>query len=154
MAALPHSKRLPNLDEVRSIGIVLPLEPTAEERRVLQFFDSHMAKRDIVVTRYHLPAADDKESLSRIGLIGAEHLATFAARTYDIVIAAAPAGDSRTLHAVLSTPSHLRIAYDDTTQIPSPITIRTYDLFIRAGGPCDITNYLREILILLTKIEK
>jgi len=153
MAAIPHKKRLPHLDHVHSIAIVLPHESTDEERTILQFFDSHMAKRDIVVTHYRVPAADDKVNLTRLGFPSPEHLATFASRSYDMVIAATQADDARALYAVLSAAASLRVAYDDTTLLLPSLAVRTYDLFIRAKGPCDLTNYLREILILLLKIE-
>jgi len=154
MAAIPHKKRLPNLDDVHSIGIVLPHESTADDQRILQFFNNHMAKRNIAVTHYRLPADGDKENLTRIGLPTPDYLAAFTSRTYDLVIATTPAGDDRTLHAVLSAPAHLRVAYDDTSLFLSPLTTRTYDLFIRGAGPCNLTNYLREILLLLTNIKK
>lgn len=154
MAAIPHKKRLPHLDNVHSIAIVLPHESTAEEQTILRFFGDHMAKRDIVVMHYRLPAAGDKENLTRLGFPAPAHLATFTSRSYDIIIAATPADDAQALFTVLSTPTSLRVAYDDTTLLLPPLAARTYDLFIRAKGPCDLTNYLREILILLTTIKE
>ena len=154
MAAIPHKKQLPNLDDVHSIGIVLPHESTADELRILQFFNNHMAKRDIVVTYYRHPSVGDKENLTRTGLPTPTYLSTFVSHTYDLIIAATPASDDNTLHAVLSTPARLRVAYDDTSMLLTPLTAQTYDLFIRGTGPCDLTNYLREILLLLTNIKK
>lgn len=148
MALEPRTKRLPNLDNVHSIGIVLPCQSTDEERHTLQLFASHMAKRDITVALYRLPAEDDTLRQTQ------EHLSLFSSHTYDIVIAAAPAGDQSTLYAVLSTPALLRVAYDDTSLLPHPLTNRAFDLFIRGTGECELTDYLRQLLILLTSIKK
>ena len=154
MATVPHRKHLPHLDEVRSIGIVLPHESTEEDQRILQFFNNHMAKRDIVVTHCRHPLADDKKSLTRIGFPTPYQLSTFVSHTYDIVIAATPSNDDITLYTILSTPAHLRVAYDDTSLLPSPVATATYDLFIRGTGPCNLANFLRETLLLLTNIRK
>lgn len=163
MAEEPRAKRLPNLDDVHSIGIVLPCQSTEEEQRTIQLFASHMAKRDITVALYRLPAEDDTlrktqgkktKTRTKTGFPTSEHLSLFSSHTYDIVIAAAHAGSHEVLYAVLSTPALLRVAYDDTSLLPYPLTNRAFDLFIRGTGECDLTDYLRQILILLTNIKK
>lgn len=154
MASLPHKKRLPSLDEVHSIGLVLPPTVGEDDKHILQLFKDHMVKRDIVVAQYHLPVPGDKESTTRLGVPTAAHLSAFSSHSYDILIAVSPANEHNTLFATLSTPTALRIAYDDTTLLPSPLATTTFDLFIRDKGPCNLTDYLREILILLTRIEK
>lgn len=154
LAAIPHKKRLPRLDDVRTIGIILYGNTSEEDKQTLNLFNSHMIKRNILVTCYRLPLIDDKENLTRIGLPTADHLATFTSHTYDVLIAATRANDNRTLFAVLNTPAHLRVAYDDTDLLPDPIATETYDLFIRGTGECHLVDLLREVLSLLSKIKK
>ena len=153
LAATPHEKRLPNLDQVRSIGIVLPDSVPQEEQRILQYFNDHMVKRHIVVSLYRLPAPNDKDNHTRIGFPSPAHLSTFSSHTYDLLFATTPPDDHRTLFAILSTPARLRIAYDDTSLLPSPLATQAYDLFIRGNGPCNLAGYLRETLLILTNIK-
>ena len=154
MAAVAHPKRLPALDDVRSIGIVLDNQLTEEEQYTLKLFNEHMNKRDIVVGLYRLPANDDKENRSRNGFPTLTHLSTFTSHTYDLLIAATSVVDDSTLFAVLNTPAHLRVAYDNTELLPYPLATATFDLFIRGKGTCTMTSYLREILMILTNIKK
>lgn len=149
MAAVPHKKVLPPLSKVHSIGIVLPHDVSETDTQVLAFFVEHMVRRNIMVTQYRLPLADDKENTDKWGFPSPESLATFSSYCFDIIIAIAPNDDHGTLYTVLSTPARLRIAYDDTQRLPNELGKQTFDLFIRGTGQCNTTDYLKEILTLL-----
>lgn len=152
LALLPHQRRIMNLDDVQSIGLIArSLDET--EQATLNQFSGHMILRGIEVEKIELPA-DADTLLDRDGLPLVQFVYPFVRNHYDLLIDTTHHADAFGLFVSLKSNTYLRVGYLDTAEPRSPIVEATYDLLIRGSGPRSLLQYLTDILTYLTQIRK
>ena len=152
LASLPRRKKIMHLDDIHSIGIVARAL-NDEDLKTLNQFTRHMTNRGIKVTTIEMPA-DTATVLDHNGLPTMEFIAFFIKESYDLLVNITTADDPFGLYVTLKSRALLRVAYDDTTQLPSPLAEQCYDLFLRGRGPRVLAEYLTQLLTYLTQIRK
>lgn len=152
LASLPRRKKIMHLDDIRSIGIVARAL-SKEDLVTLTQFTRHMTNRGIKVTTIELPA-DNATVLDHNGLPTTDFIAFFVKEHYDMLVNVTTADDPFGLYVTMRSKALLRVAYDDTTQLLSPLVEQCYDLFLRGRGPRVLAEYLTQLLTYLTQIRK
>lgn len=152
LAARPHRRRIMPLDQYRSIGIIAH-DLSDQDKIVIDQFTQHMTQRGMMVRKIVLPQFAD-EYLDKFGFPKPDFSQFFSSYTYDMLIDTTAMDDVFGLYVTLNTDSHLRVAYHDTTEPLSQINLTTYDLIIRGQGPCQITQFLTDLLSYLVQIRK
>lgn len=152
LAARPHRRRIVPLNQYRSIGIIAH-DLSEQDALVVEQFTQHMTQRGMMVRKIVLPQFAD-EYLDKYGFPKPDFSQFFSSYTYDMLIDTTPMSDNFGLYVTLSTDSHLRVAYHDTTEPISDINLTTYDLIIRGQGPLQITQFLTDLLSYLVQIRK
>lgn len=152
MAARPHHRRIVNLDQLRSIGIIAH-NLTEEDEVALAQFTHHMTNRGMMIRKIVLPEYAD-DLLDKFGFPKPEFSLLFTSYNYDLLIDATPMNDVFGLYVSLNTTSNLRTKYYDTTQPMQDINLSTYDLILRGEGPCPLSKYLTDLLNYLVQIRK
>lgn len=152
LAARPHKRRIVNLEQLRSIGIIAH-SLSDEEQLVVAQFSQHMTNRGMMVRKIELPAFAD-DILDKFGFPKPDFSQLFSCYNYDLLVDTTPTDDLFGLYVTLNTNSSLRAKYHDTTQPLSAINTETYDLIIRGEGPCNMSKYLTDLLSYLIQIRK
>lgn len=152
LTLLPHQRRIMNLDNIRSIGIIAH-DLDDPEQNTLNQFSGHMILRGIEVEKIELPV-DADTLLDRDGLPLVQFIYPFVRNHYDIIIDTTHYSDSFGLFVSLKSNTFLRTGYLDATEPYNPIVEATYDLIIRGSGPRNLQQYLTDILTYLTQIRK
>ena len=140
------------LYDIRRMGIIT-LAPTKEEEETLSLFKQHMTENGFTVKAIEMPA-NIEQMLDKYGFPKPELIKNFTSYHFDLLIDATPTDNLFGLYVTLSSSSHLRVAYQDTTLPTRDITIAAYDLIIRGNGPMVLSSYLPDLLDILTKIRK
>lgn len=152
LTLLPHQRRIMNLDDIRSIGIIAHnLDET--EQSTLNSFSGHMILRGIEVEKIELPAEADT-LLDRDGLPLVQFIYPFVRNHYDLLIDTTHYNDSFGQFVSLKSNTYLRTGYFDSSEPYNPVAEATYDLLIRGAGPRNLLQYLTDILTYLTQIRK
>lgn len=141
-----------HLDNIHSIGIVTHAL-NKDDAVTLSQFTRHMTNRGIKVITIEMPA-DTATVLDHNGLPSKDFIAFFVKESYDLLVNITAADDPFGLYVTMMSKALLRVAYDDTTHLPSPLAEKAYDLFIRGQGPRVLPEYLTQILTYLTQIRK
>lgn len=152
LTLLPHQRRIMNLDDIRSIGLITHLTDETETATLNQF-SGHMILRGIKVEKIDLPA-DADTLLDRDGLPLVQFVYPFVRNHYDLLIDTTHHADSFGLFVSLKSNTFLRVGYIDTSEPCNPIAEATYDLIIQGAGPRNMLQYLTDILTYLTQIRK
>lgn len=152
LVARPHRKRIVHLDQIRSIGIIAH-NLSEEEKVTLGQFANVMTNRGTLVRKIELPAVSEN-LLDKLGFPKSDFTQLFTTYQYDLLIDITPSHDLFGLYITLTTASSLRVGYMDTTLATNKLYVDAYDFIIRGEGPCDLTQYLTEILNYLTQIRK
>ena len=153
LADRPHHKRLPNLEEVRTIGLILPPALDNDEKLLVDQFEYHMRKRNIGIETLTLPA-QGSPAMDWLGLPAHHSIEQFTRQPFDILVVATDNDNPAALFVVLNSRSTLRVAYDDTTTLADPISTKTYDLFIRGHEPFNLSYLLVQLLTFLHDVNK
>lgn len=152
LALLPHHRRILNLDDIKSIGIIAHnLDET--ELSTLNQFSCHMILRGIDVEKIEMPA-NAESILDHNGLPQLQFIYPFVRNHYDVIIDTTPHADPFGLFVSLKSSSCLRIGYLDSDAPHSPVAEATYDFIIRGSGPRNLQLFLTNILTYLTQIRK
>lgn len=152
LATASRRKKIMHLDDIRSIGLIARALPPDEQVTVNQF-TQHMTHRGIKVKIIELPT-DASTILDHNGFPSTDFIAFFVKEPYDLLVDLTASGDPFGLYVSLKSKASLKVAYDDTTQLPSQLTEKAYDLFIRGQGPRVLPEYLTHLLTYLTQIRK
>lgn len=152
LVARPHRRRIVPLDQYRSIGLIAH-NLSDQDQLTLDQFTQHMTQRGVMVRKIVLPQFAD-EYLDKYGFPKPDFSQFFSSYTYDMLIDTTPMNDNFGLYVTLSTDSHLRVAYHDTTEHISEISLAAYDLIIRGEGPCQMAKFLTDLMSYLVQIRK
>ncbi len=112
-----------------------------------------MTNRGSILRKIELPAIDET-LVDKLGFPKTDFTQLFTTYHYDILIDITPPNDLFGLYVTLITSSYLRIGYIDTSQPINKLSLAAYDLIIRGQGPCTLTDYLKQVLTILTQIRK
>lgn len=159
LAAKPHRKRIMNLNDIASIGLIvqhLNATPdtaniTDKDRITISQFNTLLKKRGIQLRIIEHPA--NQESTDKFGLPRPDYLLTFTKYHYDLLIDATTDDSLFGPYVTLSTSSTLRVGYINNITSDKPYS-QIYDLLIIGKEPLNLATYLPNILQYLTQIRK
>ena len=163
LKALPREKRIDNIQEIRSIGIICPLN-TEENWNILDHFIKTMEgqgkevhlmatqERDIdfIVTHQATTICRTRRFLNFSGLPSRESIKAFTCRHYDLLIDALDCEDFFSQYVALRTVANLKVVYGSPSEEASDI----FDLIIRGDGPMEIKGFFDNIIEYLGMIKK
>ena len=152
LAAKKHKSRIMHLFDIRYMGIIT-LTPTEEEKITLTQFINRMTENGSKVKNIEMPP-NMEQQLDKQGIPKTEFTKALTHNHFDLLINATPTDYFYGLYFTLAASSSLRVAYQDTTQPTQNITLNTYDLIIRGNGPMVLSEYLLNLLNVLTNIRK
>lgn len=165
LVAKPHRRRIVNLDDVRSIGLIARCLSDADQVTLSQF-THHMTNRGCMVRKIELPP-NAEELLDKYRLPKPEFTRLFTSYHYDVLIDTTTGSNPFGPFITLNASSNLRVGYGGTPPAPqSPTTPGTnsdsdpksyqdiYDLIILGTEPFTLSRYLTNILEYLIQIRK
>ena len=162
LKAKPHRKRIMNLDDVRSIGVIAH-GLTDTEQITLSQFTHHMTNRGSMVRKIELPQ-NAEEMLDKYGLPKQDFMQLFTSYHYDVLIDTTTGNDLFGPYVTLNASSSLRVGYGGTPPLPRPGTAEAqaaakchldmYDLIILGKEPYELSRYLTNILEYMVMIKK
>ncbi|MGX8712592.1 MAG: DUF6913 domain-containing protein [bacterium] len=163
LKAAPREKRIDNIQEVQSIGIICHL--TDEQSwNILYHFAKVMENQgktihliamqdneiNFVVTHQGTTICRSKTDLNFWGLPSWDSIKSFADRQYDLLIDTIGSDYFFSQYIALRTTASLKVAYASPTEDPSDI----YDLIIRGEGNIELKDYFNNIIEYLGMIKK
>lgn len=159
LAAKPHRKRIVNLNDIGSIGLIVQrLNATPDianesdkDRITISQFNTMLKKRGIQLRIIEHPAS--QEMTDKFGLPRPDYLLSFTKYHYDMLIDATTDDGLFGPYVTLSTSSSLRVGYINNVTGDKPYS-QIYDLLIIGKEPLDLATYLPNILHYITQIRK
>lgn len=165
LVAKTHRRRIVNLDDVRSIGLIARC-PSDADQVTLSQFTHHMANRGCMVRKIELPP-NAEELLDKYGLPKQEFMRLFTSYHYDVLIDTTTGSNLFGPFITLNASSSLRVGYGGTPPTPQPGTLPgaepdcdpkcyldIYDLIILGKEHFTLSRYLTNILEYLIQIRK
>ena len=163
LKAAPREKRIDNIQEIQSIGLVCRLSDE-QNWNILYHFAKVMENQgknvhiiaiqdhdiNFVVTHQHTTICRSKTDLNFWGLPSWDAIKPFASRHYDLLIDTIGQDNFFSQYLSLRTPASLKVAYATPTEDPSD----TYDLIIRGEGNVELKDYFNNIIEYLGMIKK
>lgn len=163
LKAAPRDKRIDNIQEMQTIGLICHL--TDEQSwNILYHFAKVMENQgknvhliamqdndiNFVVTHQHTTICRSKTDLNFWGLPAADTIKPFTERQYDLLIDTIGADNFFSQYIALRTTASLKVAYATPTEDPSDI----FDLIIRGEGNVDLKDYFNNVIEYLGMIKK
>lgn len=159
----PRDKRIDNIQEIRSLGIICRLD-NEQNWNILNHFAKAMENQgkqvhiiaiqeqeiNFVVTHQATTICRSKTDLNFWGLPSSASIAPFVDNTYDLLIDTIGQENFFAQYLALRTPANLKVVYATPSEDPSDI----FDLIIRGDGNVDLKNFFNNIIEYLGMIKK
>ena len=163
LKATPRDKRIDNIEEVKSIGVICQLD-TEQNWNVLYHFAKVMEKQgkkvniiaiqdddiNFVVTHQATTICRSKTDLNFWGLPSWDSIKDFSDRHYDLLIDTIGEENFFSQYLALRTPASLKVVYATPSEDPSEV----FDLIIRGDGHVELKGFFNNIIEYLGMIKK
>jgi len=165
LKAAPREKKIDNIEEVKSIGVICRL--TDEQNwNILHHFAKVMEgqgkmvhiiallQRDqelnFVVTHQATHIVRSKNDFNFWGLPNEEAIRPFVDTNYDLLIDTIGESNFFSQYIALRTTAHLKVVYATPTEDPSEV----FDLIIRGDGQVELKGFFNNVIEYLSMIKK
>ena len=163
LKAAPRDKRIDNIQEVRSIGVICQLD-TEQNWNILYHFAKVMENQgkkvhlialqdqdiNFVVTHQYTSICRSKTDINFWGLPSNSSIEDFTSRSYDLLIDTIGDENFFSQYIALRTTASLKIVYATPTEDPTEV----FDLIIRGDGHVELKSFFNNIIEYLGMIKK
>ena len=163
LKAAPRDKRINNIQEVQSIGVICQLD-TEQNWNILYHFAKVMESKgkkvyiialqdeniDFVVTHQATTICRLKDDLNFWGIPSWDSIKSFAEREYDLLIDTIGEENFFSQYVALRTPARLKTVYATPSEDPTEV----FDLIIRGDGRVELKSFFNNIIEYLGMIQK
>lgn len=165
LKATPREKKIDNIDEVKTIGVICRLSDE-QNWNILHHFAKVMENQgkhvhiiallnkdqqlDFVITHQATQIVRTKTDFNFWGLPNYEIIRPFVEQTYDLLIDTLGEENFFSQYIALRTSASLKVVYATPAEDPSEI----FDLIIRGDGQVELKDFFNNIVKYLSKIQK
>lgn len=163
LEATPREKRIDNILEVKTIGLICRLD-TEQNWRILQHFTKVMEgdgkqvsiialqeqNIDFVVTSQDTTICNRRDAFNFWGIPSKNSIQHFISQHYDLLIDTIGGQNFFSQYIALLTPAYLKVAYSTPSEGPTHI----FDLIIRGNGQINLKDFINNIVQYLGMIKK
>lgn len=165
LKSTPRDKKILNIDEVQSIGVVCRLDDE-QHWNILHHFAKVMENQGknvhiiallqreqeigFVITHQATSIVRAKTDTNFWGLPSGESIRPFVERHYDLLIDTIGADDFFAQYIALRTDASLKVVYANPEEDPSDV----FDLIIRGEGQLELKDYFNNVIEYLSMIKK
>ena len=165
LKAAPREKKIDNIEEVRTIGIICRLEDE-QHWNILHHFAKVMENQGkqvhiiallqhdkeigFVITHQATLIVRSKTDLNFWGLPSHESIKTFVDQHYDLLIDTIGEENFFSQYIALRTSANLKVGYATPAEDPSDV----FDLIIRGDGQMDLKDFFNNVIEYLGMIKK
>lgn len=165
LKATPREKKIDNIDEVKSIGVICRLDDEQNwnilhhfakvmenQNKTVQFMALLEKEQDInfVITHQGTHIVRSRSDLNFWGLPSNEAIRPFVDQHYDLLIDTIGEENFFSQYVALRTGANLKVAY--ATPIEDPTEV--FDLIIRGDGQVELKGFFNNIIEYLSMIKK
>lgn len=163
LKAAPRDKRIENIQEVKTVGVICSLdnehnwtivnhfakvmENQGKQVRIIAIQDQDI---NFVVTHQATTICRSKTDLNFWGLPSASSIDDFVAHPYDLLIDTIGGENFFSQYIALCTTANLKAAYATPSEDPTDV----FDLIIRGDGNIDLKDFFNNIIEYLGMIKK
>ncbi|MBR1784981.1 MAG: hypothetical protein IJ760_06050 [Bacteroidales bacterium] len=165
LKAAPREKKIANIDQVRTIGVICELgdeqhwnimhhfakvmENQGKEVHIIALLEKDQ-ELGFVITHQQTYLVRSKADTNFWGLPSGESVRDFLARSYDLLIDTIGGGNFFALYTALRAEASLKVVYATQEEDPSDV----FDLIIKGDGEMDIKDYFNNVIEYLSMIQK
>ena len=163
LKAAPRDKRIENIQEIKTIGVICRLD-SEQNWNILNHFAKVMENQgkkvhiiaiqeqdiNFVVTHQATTICRSKTDLNFWGLPSWNSIQEFAPNTYDLLIDTIGEENFFSQYLALRTPASLKVVYATPAEDPTEI----FDLIIRGDGRVELKNFFNNVIEYLGMIKK
>lgn len=163
LKAAPRDKRIENIQEIKTIGVICRLD-SEQSWNILNHFAKVMENQgkkvhiiaiqeqdiNFVVTHQATTICRSKTDLNFWGLPSWNSIQEFASNTYDLLIDTIGEENFFSQYLALRTPASLKVVYATPAEDPTEI----FDLIIRGDGRVELKNFFNNVIEYLGMIKK
>ena len=165
LQAAPREKKILNIDQVKTIGVICRLDDEANWNILYHFarvMENQGKQVDIiallqkdqeigfVITHRDTHIVRAKTDTNFWGLPSSDSVRPFVEKTFDLLIDTIGADDFFSQYIALSTTAALKVAFATRDEEPSD----TFDFTIRGDKPVDLKDYFNPVIEYLSMIQK
>ena len=165
LLAQPREKRIENLEEIKTIGVICRLDDEQSWNILYHFarvmegqgksvsFMALLQKEqelNFVVTHQQTYICRTKTDFNFWGLPSHESMAPFTGKRYNLLIDTLGDDNFFSNYVALSTQADLKATYAQQSEEPSAV----FDLIIRGDGLIDLKDYFNNVIEYLSMIKK
>lgn len=163
LKSAPREKRIDNIQEVHSIGVICQLD-TEQNWNILYHFAKVMENQgksvhiiamqnqdiNFVVTHQATSICRAKTDINFWGLPSSDSIKHFSSQHFDLLIDTIGEENFFSQYIALRTPASLKIVYATPTEDPTEV----FDLIIRGDGRVELKSFFNNIIEYLGMIKK
>lgn len=163
LKAAPRDKRIDNIQEVKSVGVICRLD-NEQNWTILNHFAKVMENQgkevhiiaiqdndiNFVVTHQATTICRSKTDINFWGLPSSSSIEPFVSHSYDLLIDAIGEENFFSKYLALRTTASLKVVYATPSEDPSDV----FDLIIRGDGRLELKNFFNNIIEYLGMIQK
>ncbi len=165
LKATPREKKIDNIDEVKTIGVICRLSDE-QNWNILHHFAKVMENQgkhvhiiallnkdqqlDFVITHQATQIVRTKTDFNFWGLPNYEIIRPFVEQTYDLLIDTLGEENFFSQYIALRTSASLKVVYATPAEDPSEI----FDLIIRGDGQVELKGFFNNVIEYLSMIKK
>ena len=165
LKATPREKKIDNIDEVKTIGVICRLSDE-QNWNILHHFAKVMENQgkhvhiiallnkdqqlDFVITHQATQLVRTKTDFNFWGLPNYEIIRPFVEQTYDLLIDTLGEENFFSQYIALRTSASLKVVYATPAEDPSEI----FDLIIRGDGQVELKGFFNNVIEYLSMIKK
>ncbi|MBR1550659.1 MAG: hypothetical protein IJ634_08510 [Bacteroidales bacterium] len=163
LKAAPRDKRIENIQEIKTIGVICRLD-NEQNWNILNHFAKVMENQgkkvhiiaiqeqdiNFVVTHQATTICRSKTDINFWGLPAWNSIQDFASNTYDLLIDTIGEENFFSQYLALRTPASLKVVYATPAEDPTEI----FDLIIRGDGRVELKNFFNNVIEYLGMIKK
>ena len=165
LKATPREKKIDNIDEVKTIGVICRLSDE-QNWNILHHFAQVMENQgkhvhiiallnkdqqlDFVITHQATQIVRTKTDFNFWGLPNYEIIRPFVEQTYDLLIDTLGEENFFSQYIALRTSASLKVVYATPAEDPSEI----FDLIIRGDGQVELKGFFNNVIEYLSMIKK
>lgn len=163
LKAAPRNKRIDNIQEVKTIGVICRLDNEANwnilyhfakvmenEGKEVRFIATQEEEINFVVTHQGTTICRTKSDFNFWGMPSWESIREFADRHYDLLIDTIGEENFFSQYLALRTDASLKVVYATPSEDPSEV----FDLIIRGDGHVELRGFFNNVIEYLGMIKK
>lgn len=163
LKVLPRDKRIENIQEIKTIGVICKLD-TEQNWNILNHFAKVMENQgkqvniiaiqehdiNFVVAHQNTTICRSKTDINFWGIPSWDSIEGFTSINYDLLIDTIGEENFFSQYIALRTPAYLKVVYATPSEDPTEI----FDMIIRGDGHVELRNFFNNVVEYLGMIQK